>query len=167
VIGRKARRRTASKSGSPRPHGLCLARPPARIFSSFGWPARPAALRVLYPQIDPVGVLIWAEATVIDAGNAPYDVVQIVARNVSFGDVGKGFSLIHAGTDGNGNGGDGLALLAGPARVKGNIATANSECGFDLVPGGESLYGHPSNFWAAMSLQAMTCRLRTGADFAW
>jgi len=81
-----------------------------------------------------------AEATVIDGGNAPYNVVEIVARSVSFGDVGKGFSLIHAG-----EGGDGLYLLAGPARIKGNIATANAGCGFDLVPGGEGFYGLPSN----------------------
>jgi parallel beta helix pectate lyase-like protein/uncharacterized protein DUF1565 len=86
-----------------------------------------------------------AEATVIDAGNGPYNVVQIVGKSVYFGDVGKGFSLIHAGTDGAGNGGDGLSVLAGPARVRGNIATANIGCGFDLVPGGESFYGQPSN----------------------
>jgi hypothetical protein len=86
-----------------------------------------------------------AEATVIDAGNAPYDAVQIVGQNVSFGDVGRGFTVIHAGVDGDGNGGDGLHLLAGPARITGNIATANHGWGFNLVPGGESLFGHPSN----------------------
>ena len=86
-----------------------------------------------------------AEATIIDAGNAPFNAVQIVGKNVTFGDVGRGFTLMHSGTDGNGNGGDGLALLAGPARIKGNVATANHGCGFNLVPGGESFYGHPSN----------------------
>jgi hypothetical protein len=88
---------------------------------------------------------LGAEATVIDAGNAPYNAVQIVGKNVYFGDVGRGFTLMHARTDGDGNGGDGLLLLAGGARIKGNVATANDGCGFSLVPGGESLYGHPSN----------------------
>src|SRR3954471_15427957 len=87
-----------------------------------------------------------AEATIIDAGYAPYNAVQIVGQNVTFGDVGRGFTVMHAGRDSSGNGGDGLALLAGPARIKGNVATANHECGFDLVPGGEQLNRNPSNF---------------------
>ena len=107
----------------------------------------PVTLNCVVCIVKPIQIVssYGAEATVIDAGNAPYNVVEIVAPNVTFGDVGKGFSLIRAGTDGAGDGGDGLYLLAGPARIKGNIATANTACGFDLIPGGESFYGHPSN----------------------
>jgi hypothetical protein len=87
-----------------------------------------------------------AESTVIDGGNAPYNVMQIVAQNVILGGLGRGFTIMHGAHADDGSGGDGVALLAGPARVIGNLATANASWGFDLVPGGEQLFRNPSNF---------------------
>jgi hypothetical protein len=103
----------------------------------------PISLACVVCILKPVHVLSMdgAAATVIDAAATTYHVVQIVAQNVVFGDVNRGFMVTGAVVPGDGSdGGDGLFLAAGPGRIIGNIARANGAVGFDLVPGGEPLF---------------------------
>jgi hypothetical protein len=113
-------------------------RPQRRDYSPTG--GRPIPLACVVCILKPVHLLSMdgAAATVIDAGATTYHVVEIVAQNVLFGDVNRGFTLTGAVVPGDGSdGGDGLYLAAGPAKIIGNIARANGATGFDLVPGGE------------------------------
>src|SRR5690349_12628890 len=74
-----------------------------------------------------------AESTIIDAGGALYNAVEILTQHVTFGDVGHGFTVMNAARPEDGsNGGDGVHLLAGAARVSGNLATGNQAVGFNL-----------------------------------
>jgi hypothetical protein len=113
-------------------------RPQRRDYSTPHGP--PIALACVVCILKPVHLLSkdGAAATVIDAGATTYHVVQIAAQNVTFGDVDRGFMVTGGVVPGDGSdGGDGLNLAAGPAKIVGNIARANLGNGFDLVPGGE------------------------------
>ena len=84
-----------------------------------------------------------AAATLIDGAASSYNVVEIAATGVIFGDVNKGFTLT-GGVRGDEDNGRGLFLVAGNTRVIGNIARSNGGAGFELSPGGEHNFPTPT-----------------------
>jgi hypothetical protein len=134
--------------GEEKPQSTIINLPPGNV------PVEPSCVVCILKPLHLVS-RYGAESTIIDAGGASYNVVEIIAQNVTFGDVGRGFTVMHAGLGPPAfNGGDGVYLIAGPARVSGNIATANQEAGFDLVPGGESIFGSPEHYSLAGNVVA-------------
>ena len=88
----------------------------------------------------PIQVLSWdgAPATIIDAGGSSYNVVQIIASNVTFGDVGRGFTVTGAvAPDNFGPAGNGLLLEGSSSKIIGNVARSNGGSGFHIDPGGD------------------------------